>query len=297
MASRPAPAGRLPLNARVPSSDGVDVVVHELGGDASLPPLLISHATGFHGRAYQEIADALAARSHCFAFDHRGHGHTEASPAWRRGEGVDWAAYGDDCAAVAEWLAPDGGLVGFGHSMGASTLLMTAARHPHRFSRLVLFEPIVGIFDAGPDPEQIPLVVAARRRRRRFASYDEAYDNFAGKFPLALMTPGSLRHYVEHGLRPTSAGDVELCCPPELEAATFVASRRNGVWALLPQVDVPTLVVTGVIERDQPSAWAPVVAGRLPEGELLMLPHQTHFGPFSHPAEVAALVSDNAGDV
>ena len=104
------------------------------------------------------------------------------------------------------------------------------------------------------------------------------------------MTPRSLRLYVEHGLRPTPEGDLELCCPPEIEAATFAASVHNGVWALLPQVEVPTVVVTGVIEPGQPSAWAAPIAERLVNGELVILSQQTHFGPFSHPTEVASLL-------
>jgi pimeloyl-ACP methyl ester carboxylesterase len=282
--------GRSPLNARVTSSDGVAVALHELAGHAGLPPLLISHATGFHGHAYAPLARALGDRFHCFALDHRGHGHTDAPPSWRDGTAVDWAAYGDDAAAAADAVAPGGGLTGFGHSMGAATLLMAAARDRRRFSKLVLFEPIAGPFDRPFDPDTVPLVVGARRRRRRFASFDEAYANFAAKPPMALMTADSLRQYVDHGFRPTPQGDVELRCSPETEAATFAASRHNGVWAMLPDIDVATTVVTGAVEEDEPSAVAALIAERLPNGRLVSLPHQTHFGPFSHPEEVAALI-------
>jgi pimeloyl-ACP methyl ester carboxylesterase len=264
--------------------------MHDLGGDPSAPPVLFSHATGFHGRAYQALADALADRYHCVAFDHRGHGATAAPLEWEAGRGVDWARYGDDAEAAALAVAPDGGLVGFGHSMGAATLLLTASRRPAQFGRLVLFEPITGRFADSVDPETCPLVVGARRRRRRFASVDEAYANFASKRPLDVMTPASLRAYVEHGLRTTADGDVELCCSPEVEAATFAASPSNGVWDLLPQIEVPTLIVAGHVEPTQPSSMAAAVADRLPNAELVVFDDQTHFGPFSHPHEVAALL-------
>ena len=78
------------------------------------------------------------------------------------------------------------------------------------------------------------------------------------------MTPESLRGYVEHGLRPVANGGVELCCPPELEAAIFVLGPHNGVWDLLPDVEVPVLVVAGAFEPDQPSASAAQIAERLP---------------------------------
>ena len=59
---------------RVPSSDHVNLAVHEFGGDG--PPLLLSHATGFHGYAYLPIADALDRRFTSYALDYRGHGDT-----------------------------------------------------------------------------------------------------------------------------------------------------------------------------------------------------------------------------
>jgi alpha-beta hydrolase superfamily lysophospholipase len=62
---------------RVPSTDGVEVVVHDLGGSG--PLVLMSHATGFHGYAWRPVADFLAPGGfHCVALDYRGHGDTLA---------------------------------------------------------------------------------------------------------------------------------------------------------------------------------------------------------------------------
>ena len=81
----------------VPSTDGVEIAVHDLGGTG--PPLLISHATGFHGRCYEPLAHALADRFHSVAFDYRGHGDTPQPDG-----PVDWQRYGDDAEAMAVWL-------------------------------------------------------------------------------------------------------------------------------------------------------------------------------------------------
>ena len=66
------------LASPVPSTLGVLIAVHELGGqpDAGLRPLLVSHATGFHGRCYLPMAHELADRFHSIGFDYRGHGDT-----------------------------------------------------------------------------------------------------------------------------------------------------------------------------------------------------------------------------
>src|SRR5918995_1898044 len=129
------------------------------------------------------------------------------------------------------------------------------------------------------------------RRTRLFSSSQAAFENSRRKPPLSDMTADALQGYVEHGLRPAREGGVELCCTPELEAAIFVLGPHNGVWDLLPDVDVPVLVVSGAFEPDQPSASAAQIAERLPRGDLVVLPDQGHLGPFSHPTEVADVVS------
>ena len=282
---------------RVPSSDGVEVAVHEFGGARDAPPLLISHATGFHAHCYGPVGTRLAARFRVFALDYRGHGETAAPDGWQ----VDWSRFGDDALAVAREIAPDGGLVGVGHSMGGAALLMAAHRDPGLFDRLVLFEPIA-IPDTAPrvPMDDHPIVVGARRRRRVFDSYDDAVENYRDKLPLSVMTPEVLRAYVEHGFRPIAADDgtsagVELVCTSDIEAGVFMSSRDNGVWELLPEVVTPTTVVTGYIDEQQPSGRCADIAERLPDSRYLFLPYQSHLGPFSHPEEFADLVLAELG--
>jgi pimeloyl-ACP methyl ester carboxylesterase len=284
-------SGRRPLFS-VESTDGASVAVHELASPAAPTPLLISHATGFCGHAYAPLAAALGDRFRALALDHRGHGATPPPPGWDLGDGVDWRVFGEDTAAVARAIGGRGRLVGFGHSMGGSSLLMAAHDDPSLFARLVLFEPIARPpEEPAVDASEWPIVIGARRRKRRFPSFQAAYENFRRKPPLSDMTAESLRGYVEHGLRPDHEGGVELCCAPELEAAIFVIGPRNGVWGLLPEIDVPVLVVSGAVEPDQPSELAAGIAERLPRGELVLLPHQGHLGPFSHPGEVAEVIA------
>lgn len=270
--------------SRVTSSDGVSVAVHRFGGPEEGPTLLISHATGFHAHCYRPLADRLVSTFRVFALDHRGHGETEAPEGWN----VDWRRFGDDCVAVCEAIAPTGGIIGVGHSMGGASLLMAAHRRPDLFSRLVLFEPIA-VDPNGPavDMESHPLVVGARRRRRRFGSADEAVENFRGKPPLSLMRDDVLRAYVQHGFRRTGDGALELICRSEIEAGTFLTSHLSGVWDLLPGIDVPTDVVSGFVSDDEPSGRCAEIATLLPTGRSVRWDHQTHLGPFSHPDELA----------
>jgi len=286
----------------VSSSDGVQVAVFDLGGSAR-EHLLISHATGFHGPAYTPLADALAARFNSISFDFRGHGVTVTPSVGLRppdGGRLDWRRYGDDAVAVARSVRQrtDGALVGFGHSMGGAALLMAAHRDPSLFRLLVLFEPIVyPQQQEGPTERQSMITEVARRRRRTFDSYDAAIANFAAKPPLEAFPPDALEAYVRHGFAPGEDGKVHLRCSPETEAATFEGSGGHDTWDLLPFIDLPVLVLAGKADEIGPAVFAPQVAERLPNGRFEEHPELDHFGPLTHPGEVAALVADFADSV
>jgi pimeloyl-ACP methyl ester carboxylesterase len=278
------------------SSNGVDVAVHDLGGRG--PTLMLSHATGFHGRCYAPMAASLADRYHCVALDYRGHGDTPlpADPVERA---INWQRYGDDAQAVATSLRHDAGvpILGFGHSMGGACLLMAAHRDPTLFERLVLFEPIV--FpppEERPPPPDNPLANGARRRRTTFPSYEDAIANFASKPPLDAFTPEALTAYVRFGFSLGDDGQVHLKCDPETEAGTFEQSAFHGTWEVLGQIAIPVLVVAGRLAENQPSNIAASIAERLPSGTYLQRDDLDHFGPMTHPHEVAALVADFVSD-
>jgi pimeloyl-ACP methyl ester carboxylesterase len=283
---------------RVPSSDGVAVAVHELAGAAgtSHPVVLIGHATGFHGHAYLPVAEALAPRLHTFALDFRGHGDSPVSADWE----VGWPGYGDDAIAAAQAVASgagaEHGLIGFGHSMGGTALLLAAHRQPALFAVLVLFEPIVPpieAVDAPPASHPIsPLVTATRRRRTQFPSLEAALANYAAKPPLSALDPAALDAYVRYGFYPdVDGGGVHLKCDPELEARTFEAGATQRTWELLPEITVPVMVVSGIVEDGGPSRFAQQVADELPHGRFVELPQLDHFGPMTQPALIADLIA------
>lgn len=285
---------------RVRSSDGVDLAVHDLGGDPTSPTLLVSHATGFHGRCYLPMAADLTGRHHVVALDYRGHGD---SPAVRGPDGtpvVDWQRYGDDATAVASHLVEREGrpIAAFGHSMGGACLLMAAHRDPSLFAGLVVFEPIVFPTDEpreGAPPS--PLVVGARRRRAAFESYDAAIANFAAKPPLGSFTPEALDAYVRFGFRPGEDGQVHLKCDPEVEARTFETGGLHTTWDVLPEIATPVLVVAGVVAEFQPSAISSRIAERLPRSTYLQRDDLDHFGPMTHPVEMADIVAAYVADL
>jgi pimeloyl-ACP methyl ester carboxylesterase len=274
---------------RIPSSDHVSVAIHQLGGAGR--PLLLSHATGFHGYCYLPVADALEESFSSYALDYRGHGDTARPVDWT----VDWAGFGDDALAAATALAPHGGLIGFGHSMGGTALLMAAHRNPRLFDLIVAFEPIVMPPDyqrqePGPD-----LATGARRRRPSFGSFQEAMENYRSKPPMNAFDADALRMYVAHGFRPAPEG-VRLKCDPEFEAATFEAAGAQQVWDLLPEITTKVLVVAGSLDIPGPAAVAEPAADRLANAAYVEIADLDHFAPFVDPERIARLINDAASD-
>jgi len=285
------------MTRRVPSTDGVAVALHELAGESAPNHsiVLVSHATGFHARAYLPMAAGLEPAFHVVGLDVRGHGDTPAPPDWE----VDWTGYADDTAAVADELAGEpggeGGLVGFGHSKGGATLLMAAHRSPDQFRLLVLYEPIVFppvAAENGATRPPSPLVEGARRRRPTFPSLEDAIANYSSKPPLDAFDPEALDAYVRYGFGPDPDSDgVRLKCDPEHEARTFEEGAWHDTWARLPDITVPTLVVAGALDANPPAMIAEDVAARLPHGRYLPMPDVDHFGPFTRPRRVADLIA------
>ena len=270
----------------VPSTDGVLVCAYDLAGPSEAQPLLISHATGFHGYCYRPVADVLAPRFHSIAFDYRGHGDTAQPP----NVGVDWRRYTDDVEAVA--LTIPSPFAAFGHSMGGACLLMAAHRQPHLFSKLVIYEPVIFPPEVSPDEGPVRLVESTRRRRDTFDSYEAALANFAAKPPLGAFTPAALDAYVEHGFAEGDDGKVHLKCSPELEAMTYEMNRSHSTWQLLPEIDVGVVVLCGRPEPGSVAQFSHDVAERLPNATYVQLDELDHFGPMTNPELVAEIVAD-----
>lgn len=267
-------------------SDGSPLVLHHLGGEGR--PLLVSHATGFHGRCYLSLAAHLEPGRAVWALDYRGHG-LSPRPAT---DPIDWSGFADDALTAARQLAPAGGLDVVGHSMGGAAVLLASLREPEAFSRLLAFEPIAPPPVADLDVEQLPIVQGAVRRRPGFASLETAIENYAAKRPLGSFTPEVLHDYVEHGFEDDGNGGVILRCRPDFEAAVFRSAHTNDLWERLGEVSLATIILAGLIEEHQPSSFAHLIAARIPGATLVQTDDFDHFGPFSHPARFAELVDE-----
>lgn len=270
------------------------MALHDLGGHG--PALLLTHATGFCGAVWRPFAQRLAGRYHAFAPDLRGHGES-VTP-----ERLDfhWDGFADDVLAVVDHLrghGVEGPLLGVGHSKGGAALLLAEQRRPGTFSRLYCFEPVVfpplpgggagedtGAEGSGRGNH---LAEGALRRRATFASFEEAFDNFATKPPLDVLRADVLEAYVHGGFRRQDDGTVTLRCRPQDESQVYRMGAGHDAFAHLAEIVAPVTIATGRKDPYGPAAVAPMLAERLTRGELEVFDDLGHFGPLEDPDRVA----------
>jgi pimeloyl-ACP methyl ester carboxylesterase len=269
---------------RLPSTDGVKLAVQDLGGDG--PALLMAHATGFCAGVLSPLAAHLTDRFHCWAYDARGHGDTE-TPA---GLDWNWPSFADDVLAAADGL----GLhrpYGFGHSAGGAALLDAEARRPGTFAALWCYEPIVWpeVTDELRASRK-PLISGALKRRDRFASREEAYENFSSKPPLESLDARALRAYVDCGFAADREG-VRLKCPPFVEAAIYRQGLVHDGFTRLGRVGCAVTIGRGGRSLAVDLDVAQAQVDELPEARLVPFPDLGHFGPLEAPGRVAEEVA------
>ena len=269
---------------RIASTDGVELEVHDLGGDG--PDLLLCHATGFHGRVWEPLAAHLHGH-HRWSVDLRAHGDS-TSPTDRA---LEWYGFADDILSVVDALDLHRPFA-VGHSKGAASLLLAEQARPGTFRAMYLYEPVVVPTEHVGEPSlDNPLSQGALRRRATFASRDEAYDNYASKPPFSTLHPEVLRLYVDHGFADTADG-VTVKCVPADEAQVYAHGLAHHAFAALDTVQCPVTIAVGV-EDTVPAIFGRPIATALPHGRLVTFGDLAHFGPLETPEVIAASILES----
>ena len=86
-----------------------------------------------------------------------------------------------------------------------------------------------------------------------------------------MYTPDWLRTH--HGPFNT-VGDPHM--PPHARRGHFLASKKHDSWHALPKITAPTLVVHGADDVFNPVANAPLLAERIPNSRVSLIPGARH---------------------
>jgi pimeloyl-ACP methyl ester carboxylesterase len=227
-------------------------IAYQLQGQGAPLVLLAGQANNHHW--WDPVrADFHPVRS-TLTLDYRGTGDSDKPDTPHSTE-----LFAQDVIAVLDDLRIDRAAI-YGTSMGGRVAQQLAARHPHRVSALIL-----GCTSPG-GPHSIERDNDVRQ------ALVQPQPEAARQALLELMyTP---RWLADHPGPHHTLGDPRM--PAHSRRRHLAASSRHNAWDLLPGISAPTLVIHGTDDLLNPTANAPLLADRIPDARLHLIPGARH---------------------
>jgi pimeloyl-ACP methyl ester carboxylesterase len=236
-------------------------------------PVVLLHGFPLSAEIWTPIRTALEQAARLVTPDLRGFGSSE------RPEGdYGMETLADDVVRLADRLALDRFVLG-GHSMGGYIALRVAAGHLERLAGLVFVSSRAGA-DFLEGRLRREAGIEKIRRGEAAAFLDEFVPNLVGpstrqRAPRLLAELRAL------------AGEV----PGHVLAACLVGMRdRPDSSAVLPQLDVPALVIAGQEDGIVPVDEARAMAAALPRARLAVIPQAGHTPSIERPIPTAEAI-------
>ena len=255
------------------------------------------HANGFCAGTYSPFVQHLINDMHVVASDLRGHGDSDR-PNLKRVS--NWHIFADDLKLLIEQtMAPP--IIGMGHSLGAVTTYIAAAKYPRLFSAIVLIDPSIlprprlwwfAVLKMVGLAGNHQLARTARRRRKTFKSKSAALKRFAsGRGIFKSWSREFVEAYLECGLLEKDSETAVLKCDPELEAQIFESVPRD-VWRYAKRITCPVLAIRGAHSDVFTAASAQKLKQILPDCEVATIADAGHFIPMGKPEACAGVIVD-----
>jgi len=248
-------------------------IAYESRGEGE--PLLLVHGLGYDRRGWGPLPDLLAQELRVLLIDNRGVGESDFPPG-----PYTVAELAADAVAVLDAAGIERAHV-LGVSLGGFIAQEIALSYPSRVDRLVLCSTSPG----GPNQHPMP------------AAGVEAF----GRFPTMEREAG-LRLMVENSLgaravreRPELVDEVyayRLACAPPVEAwqAQLAAALAFDSYDRLPEISASTLVLHGGGDTVIDARNGELLAERIPDAELHLVPERGHLLVWEEPELVTPIV-------
>ncbi len=237
--------------------------------------LFFGHGLLWSGEMFRAQVDYFSRRYRCVTLDWRGQGRSAITP-----DGYDMDTLAADAAAVIEQL----GLAPchyVGLSMGGFVGLRLALHRPELLRSLILLESTA-------DPE--PAANVPRYRRLNWVA------RWIGLWPVAgrvmpimfgrnfLTDPARAaerRYWRQQLLRNRRHG---------ITRAVAGVIERQGVYAHLDRISLPTLIVVGDQDVATPPTYSQRMQARIPGAQLIVIPGAGHSATVEEPAAINAAI-------
>ncbi len=187
----------------------------------------------------------------------------------------------------------------FGHSAGATAILITQCLFPGTFSRIILYEPIFI-----PSTEEIPdevrleissLLERTYKRKAVFTSRKEAEAHFQNRIPFSDMTSAALSAYVGEAFRMTDEG-LSPVLNPATEAYFYKKFTELGSQVALGPTQCPVHVLIGSRHNAVALYSLEALQRQLPDIIATTLHKLGHLAPFTDPSLIAGCINTIIAD-
>ncbi|KAG0350215.1 hypothetical protein BG005_010254 [Podila minutissima] len=269
--------------------------------DAMMPPMVITHANGFHKELWEPVLARLDPRwapPEMFAIDCRNQGDSAILNKNVLEDTFEWITYAKDVLRTVDALGLKKPL-GMGHSFGANAIIMAEILRPGTFSAIIAIDPTMfpsQVNLKGPHDGH-PLAQLTLKRRDHWKSREEARRKLMEKKLFAFWHPEVLDLYLKHGLVDSTLKDgssgVTLKTPKFQEAATFAAedSAAYDAFDRLNEISIPVHIIAGENSEVNPPDLVDLKVARCKHGSVDVLKDAGHLFPMDSPAVTAECIS------
>ena len=215
-------------------ANGISLSYYRSGG--SKPALVLAHGMTDMGLCWTRVAEGLLHKYDVILYDARGHGDSEAPEA-----GYDPDTRCEDLRGLLLALNLDKPRL-LGHSLGAMTVALLAAKYPDMVRSIVLEDP--------PLPDQL----SEPAKPEQLKSWDDQWLQWKNSIVEQLRLT---RSALESQCRRQSPHWHDLEIGPWADAKTKVSPNifnthnlmTTNWWRSLPQVSCPTMLLTADVKR------------------------------------------------
>jgi 3-oxoadipate enol-lactonase len=259
----------------VPTAE-INGTTYEYLDEGSGPLIVFGHGLLASKEMFRAQIDALADRYRCVSINWPGHGKT----TWKNDTWTFWEL-GEDAAALASTLS-DEPAVYVGLSQGGFAFMRLAMSDPDAVRALVLLDTSAG-------PENVDHLDGYKQLAEMLRTGDDETRRQAAMGASLVLYGETWRNaqpeQMEHELQ------LMLSHPPEgIYLAAHAVFDRDDVTERLGDISAPTLVVCGEEDASTPPELSRVLAERIPDAELVMIPDAGHHTPIERPEPVTEAI-------
>lgn len=231
-------------------------------------PIVLIHGFPFNHTMWDPQMKALPNHYRAITYDIRGHGESAV------GDGqYSLEFFVDDLLGLLDHLVIEKAIL-CGLSMGGYIALRAYERFPERIRALVLCDT-----RSEADSNEARVKRSATARSVKTSGVGPFADDFAKLVfaPQSFQTHPDAVEAIKNAIRANS--------PIGISGAALALGLRTDTTAVLPKINVPTLVLVGEHDMLTPPAASEALQRQIPNAELHVIPEAGHMSNLENPAE------------